>query len=122
MGEKVRAYGVRAVKQKLVTTLDEMYEFLKTLSPTGEQLCVTAILEIFIIIYSSNFVGEVKSDMPLRCVVKPVQSAGSDDVYLCKTVAEAEVRVIDPVRGILNVLCPYRWPLRLSSVNATVSG
>lgn len=68
MGEKVRNFGVRAVKQRLVTTIEDMMDFLKTLSPTGV----------------------VHSDMELRCVVKPVQSAGSDDVYLCKTVAEAE--------------------------------
>lgn len=73
MGEKVRNFGVRAVKQRLVTTIEDMMDFLKTLSPTGV----------------------VHSDMELRCVVKPVQSAGSDDVYLCKTVAEAEVHFID---------------------------
>lgn len=70
MGEKVRNFGVRAVKQRLVTTLKEMHDFLKTLCPSGQTFT---------------------SDMKLRCVVKPVQSAGSDDVYLCKTVAEAEV-------------------------------
>jgi glutathione synthase/RimK-type ligase-like ATP-grasp enzyme len=35
--------------------------------------------------------GHITSDTELKCVCKPVQSAGSDDVFLCKTVGEAEV-------------------------------
>ena len=47
MGEQVRAAGVRAVKQKLCRSLQEVHAFLEELT--------------------------VK---PLKCVVKPVQSAG----------------------------------------------
>ena len=62
MGEKVREAGVRAVKQRLCQTVDELDSFLDELSL-------------------------IKS--PLRCVVKPVQSAGTDDVFLCSSRQEA---------------------------------
>lgn len=60
MGEKVRAAGVRAVLQRSCRSLDDLREFLSTLPK------------------------------PMKCVVKPVQSAGSDDVFLCNTFDEAE--------------------------------
>lgn len=47
MGEKVRAAGVRAVKQRSCKSVDELLEFMATLPQN-----------------------------PFRCVVKPVQSAG----------------------------------------------
>lgn len=59
MGEAVRSAGVRAVKQRLCNTLDELHEFLSTLNKSA---------------------GDI-----LKCVVKPVQSAGTDDVFLCNT-------------------------------------
>ena len=61
MGEKVRSAGVRAVKQCACVSLEQLREFCATL---------TAI--------------------PFKCVVKPVQSAGTDDVFLCSSLAEAE--------------------------------
>ena len=61
MGETVRKAGVRAVKQQLCTTLKDVDAFLSTLST------------------------------PLKCVVKPVQSAGSDDVFLCNDSDEAKI-------------------------------
>jgi biotin carboxylase len=60
MGEKVRNAGVRAVKQKNAKTLEELHEFLDTL-PQDQ----------------------------FKCVVKPVQSAGTDDVFLCNQKEEA---------------------------------
>ena len=61
MGEKVRATGARAVKQQRCTSLQEMRDFCQTLTAK-----------------------------PFKCVVKPVQSAGTDDVFLCNSVEEAE--------------------------------
>mmetsp|Transcript_8797 Transcript_8797/g.13163 ORF Transcript_8797/g.13163 Transcript_8797/m.13163 type:complete len:979 (-) Transcript_8797:119-3055(-) len=72
MGEKVREAGVRAVKQRLCRSLDEVRSFLQTLLPEG----------------STDLYAEGTC---LKCVVKPVQSAGSDDVFLCNTAEEAEV-------------------------------
>lgn len=60
MGEKVRSAGVRAVLQRSCTSLEDVRDFLSTLPK------------------------------PMKCVVKPVQSAGSDDVFLCNTHEEAE--------------------------------
>lgn len=50
MGERVRDAGVRAVKQKLCRSLQDVCIFLDDLCESGK---------------------------PLKCVVKPVQSAGS---------------------------------------------
>ena len=60
MGEAVRRAGVRAVKQASCTSIDQVTDFLKSL---------TAV--------------------PFKCVVKPVQSAGTDDVFLCDTKEDA---------------------------------
>jgi biotin carboxylase len=60
MGETVRAAGVRAVKQKLATTMADIDAFLADHKPD-----------------------------PFMCVVKPVESAGTDDVYLCSSPDEA---------------------------------
>ena len=62
----MRNAGVRAVKQRLCRSLNEVKDFLKTLPG-----------------------GDGSSKIPLKCVVKPVQSAGSDDVYLCNNRDEA---------------------------------
>jgi hypothetical protein len=70
--------GVRAVKQQLCWTADELRSFLQI-------LC---------------------SNLPpseFRCVVKPVESAGTDDVFLCSSVEEAENafhRIVGKVRDI----------------------
>jgi hypothetical protein len=70
MGEKVRAAGVRAVKQRLCRTEGELKEFVQTLIPS----------------YNGE---DITDDTVVKCVVKPVQSAGSDDVFLCNSVGEA---------------------------------
>jgi biotin carboxylase len=64
MGETVRNAGVRAVKQAMCVNEQEVRAFLETLKVPG------------------------KGD-ELRCVVKPVQSAGTDDVFLCQSYDEA---------------------------------
>jgi biotin carboxylase len=69
MGEKVRQAGVRAVKQKLCRSLEEIQTFLCTLPGGGGP-------------------GAMKG-VPLKCVVKPVLSAGSDDVFLCNNKEDA---------------------------------
>eukprot|EP01034_Spumella_vulgaris_P037707 gene37707-46522_t len=63
MGETVRKTGIRTVKQATCTSISEVHTFLKTLHRDGDKL---------------------------KCVVKPVQSAGSDDVFLCNSISEAE--------------------------------
>jgi biotin carboxylase len=73
--KQVREAGVRAVKQRMCRSVDEVRGFLVTLLPPGtstEALLAGAVVE-------------------LKCVVKPVQSAGSDDVFLCNSSEEAEV-------------------------------
>ena len=72
MGEAVRAAGVRAVKQKLCVSVEEVKMFIASL------------------------------DEPL-CVLKPVQSAGSDDVFLCNDEDEAITafnRIYKTVNGL----------------------
>jgi biotin carboxylase len=76
MGETVRAAGVRAVKQEICSNVEQMVAFLEDLKD---------------------------AEGNLRCVVKPVQSAGTDDVFLCQSLEEAEVafsRIIGKVNGI----------------------
>lgn len=80
MGEKVRKAGVRAVQQRLCRTVSEIEEFLLGL-PGGKP-------------------GSVE---PLKCVVKPVQSAGSDDVYLCNCKEEA-LTAFEKINGKRNGL------------------
>lgn len=65
MGEFVRNAGLRAVKQAKCTKIQEVDAFLQTLVLPGQDLS------------------------SLRCVVKPVQSAGTDDVFLCSNADEA---------------------------------
>jgi biotin carboxylase len=77
MGEKVRAAGVRAVGQRLCRTIPELKEFLLTLLPSSSSSGMT--------------IASLTDDAVIKCVVKPVQSAGSDDVFLCNTVEEALV-------------------------------
>lgn len=75
MGEKVREAGVRAVKQQLCRTLEDLYAFLDHLA--------------------------IVKQGSLKCVVKPVQSAGTDDVYLCSSKEEA-VAAFKKIAGKLN--------------------
>ena len=65
MGEKVRAAGARAVMQVQATTWGEIQTFLDNWE-------LTKTPEIF------------------EAIVKPVESAGSDDVTLCKSVDEVK--------------------------------
>jgi biotin carboxylase len=71
----VRSAGVRAVKQRLCRASQEVQEFLITLLDNPPSLSA----------------GSLHPELKVKCVVKPVQSAGSDDVFLCNTVEEAEV-------------------------------
>ena len=74
MGEKVRAAGVRAVKQKSCKSLQDLHEFAASLT-----------------------------SKPFKCVVKPVQSAGTDDVFLCNSIEEAETafkRIYGKINGL----------------------
>ena len=68
MGEKVRNANVRAVKQQQCSSIKQLHDFLIDLTKFNE----------------------TKSN-ELKCVVKPVQSAGSDDVFLCKSIEETEI-------------------------------
>jgi biotin carboxylase len=63
MQEAIRAKNIRAVKQKLCMSEDDVREFVKTIvhPVTGK----------------------------IKCVVKPNESAGTDSVFLCNTVEEA---------------------------------
>ena len=63
MGEKVRAAGVRAVQQVQATTWAEIQVFLDAWD-------LTKTPELF------------------EAIVKPVESAGSDDVTLCRSIEE----------------------------------
>jgi biotin carboxylase len=75
MGEAVRKAGVRAVKQQMCTTEKDLTEFLSTFSTA----------------------------YPLKCVVKPVQSAGTDDVYLCES-PETALAAFRKIYGKINGL------------------
>lgn len=68
--------GVRAVKQEICSNVEQMVAFLEDIKD---------------------------EDGNLRCVVKPVQSAGTDDVFLCQSLDEAIVafnRIFGKVNGI----------------------
>lgn len=81
MGEKVRSAGVRAVKQARCTKEDEVIAFLNTLIAADPNLSI----------------GNVKS------VVKPIQSAGSDDVFLCSNGDDA-LTAFKRINGTINGL------------------
>jgi hypothetical protein len=68
MGEKVRASGTRAVLQRLCRSEQEVINFVR---------------ECFGPAAAADPMAE------LKCVVKPVQSAGTDHVFLCSSLAEA---------------------------------
>lgn len=74
MGETVRNAGVRAVKQEVCTSVEQMVAFLDTLRA---------------------------HDGSLSCVVKPVESAGTDHVYLCHDLDEA-IYAFSQIMGKMN--------------------
>jgi hypothetical protein len=95
MGEKVRAAGVRAVKQRLCRSETELLAF-------------------FIEEFGVSFNGMTSSSYShsssayatpegFRCVVKPVQSAGTDHVFLCDSIDEA-LTAFSSIHGHVNGL------------------
>jgi hypothetical protein len=70
MGERVRSAGLRAVRQAYARVRGDVIEF-----------CTTLASEM--------------APRPLSVVVKPVESAGSDDVHLCSSTEEALARFSD---------------------------
>jgi biotin carboxylase len=74
MGEKVRAAGVRAVRQKFSRRWDEVEAFLSEWNPS-----------------------------PFKVIVKPMESAGSEDVTLCLSMEELHAayhRILGKVNGL----------------------
>jgi biotin carboxylase len=61
MGETIRKAGVRAVKQLVSANIDEVKEYISSWNP-----------------------------QPFEVIVKPCNSAGSDSVTLCHSLAEIE--------------------------------
>jgi len=74
MGETVRAAGIRAVQQQRATEWSDIEQFLADWNP--DPFCV---------------------------VVKPIQSAGSDDVFKCESVEEVRA-AFDKINGAINGL------------------
>ncbi|GMI01569.1 hypothetical protein TrLO_g10212 [Triparma laevis f. longispina] len=74
MGETIRKAGVRAVKQTIASTWSEAQAFLTEWNPD-----------------------------PYKVIVKPNQSAGSDDVFLCTSEAEVK-KGFDKINGAINGL------------------
>lgn len=75
MGEKVRASGLRAVKQRSVTKWSQIVDFIENdLKPS-----------------------------PFRVIVKPNESAGSDDVFLCTSMDDVK-RAFGNIQGKINSL------------------
>ena len=74
MGETVRAAGIRAVQQQRATEWSQIEAFLADWNPN-----------------------------PFCVVVKPIQSAGSDDVFKCQSVEETRA-AFDKINGAINGL------------------
>ena len=74
MGETIRKAGVRAVKQTIASDWGEAQAFLREWNPD-----------------------------PYKVIVKPNQSAGSDDVFLCNSEEEVK-RGFDKINGAINGL------------------
>jgi biotin carboxylase len=74
MGEQVRGAGIRAVMQRKATTWGEIKEFLELWKPS-----------------------------PYNAIVKPMESAGSDDVTLCHSEAEVQ-KAFGNIMGKVNSL------------------
>lgn len=71
--EVIRSKGVRAAKQLLATNLDELENFLRDWNPN-----------------------------PYKVIVKPNESAGSDDVFLCKSHEEV-IAAYNCINGAINL-------------------
>lgn len=83
MGEAVRATGVRAVAQRMAKTWEDAREFLEKLrSEASARSALTSIYPV---------------------VVKPVESAGSDDVFKCQTVEDVK-QAVERIAGKVNGL------------------
>ncbi|TYZ68349.1 hypothetical protein PybrP1_012567 [[Pythium] brassicae (nom. inval.)] len=76
MGEKVRAAGLRAVQQCAATTWAQVERFVTR---------------------------ELRPRAPFRVIVKPNESAGSDDVFLCTSLDEVK-RAFGNIQGKINGL------------------
>jgi biotin carboxylase len=74
MGESVRNAGHRAVLQAKCSSLDQVETFIDTIKTT-----------------------------PFKCVCKPTQSGGSDDIFLCNTKEEA-LMAFKSIHGKINGL------------------
>ena len=74
MGETIRKAGVRAVKQTIASDWEQAKEFLREWNPD-----------------------------PYKVIVKPNQSAGSDDVFLCNSEEDVK-RGFDKINGAINGL------------------
>mmetsp|Transcript_19940 Transcript_19940/g.32851 ORF Transcript_19940/g.32851 Transcript_19940/m.32851 type:complete len:441 (-) Transcript_19940:80-1402(-) len=72
MGETIRQAGVRSAKQTICTEWDEVESFLCDWNPD-----------------------------PFKVIVKPNQSAGSDDVFLCKSLEEVRA-AFNSINGAIN--------------------
>ncbi|KAF0695209.1 Aste57867_13973 [Aphanomyces stellatus] len=89
MGEKIRSAGLRAVKQCSATTWKQIVTFIEQdLRPSPFE-----VLDIF---------GE-KTDGGPKVIVKPVESAGSDDVFLCKSMEDVK-KAFGSIQGKINHL------------------
>lgn len=75
MGEKVRTSGLRAVKQCSASNWNEVQEFIEN----------------------------VLKPSPFEVIVKPEESAGSDDVFLCNSMEEVQV-AYGSIQGKINHL------------------
>lgn len=83
MGEVVRATGVRAVAQRMAKTWEDAREFLEKLQLEASACRVST------------------SIYPV--VVKPVESAGSDDVFKCQTIEDVK-QAVERISGKVNGL------------------
>jgi len=72
MGETVRAAGVPAAKQMIATEWEEVDAFIRDWNPS-----------------------------PFKVIVKPNQSAGSDDIFCCKSLTEVE-NAFCTINGAIN--------------------
>ena len=75
MYKAVRNAGVRAVKQKLCKSSEDVTAFCKELTADNK---------------NNNNDKKEKEEQEFKCVVKPNESAGTDSVFLCKTPEDVE--------------------------------
>lgn len=113
MGEAVRSSGIRAVKQAICTDIISVLLFLEDLINIENKLKNQELIKFskyYHYFPLKNFdlftlPSELREflETKLKCVVKPVQSAGTDDVFLCNTVYDAVVafsRILGKINGI----------------------